>query len=425
MRALMRSELRALIGNCKLLHTIPTWFAEIHFQGAKLSSELKSHPKATILPLLAPCNMEEALNNKGHVFCRNLNCKGNQNSRSLLGRKQVCGSYSFDANVSDAGKIMSYGLKRHLDYSQDCHNFYKTDGLVSEHILSRRSLRVMYQYDFSTSTEALFTRKRNQLRENTQQASNTGDTSRPPSLTIKLSTTSKLYGLTGTNPSDISQQFHEARKRMKVTNGTLVANHKNLNHQVIYNGLKPSLGFCNPGNDSTGSNSLLDASVIDDDDVFEPHENNWDIDSDEDQGDGNELDPGIQANETQANESQENETQDELPENNDGNRDNRANGGVAIVDPAILLDQRYTEAKAKTLIPPSSQLKSEIELMNIIRKHKMPLEAFKSIQEWAKKCTTSFKHKFDQYEVRGRNTVLKEIADNHFSFFLNEKMRMD
>ena len=53
MRALMRSELRALIRNCELLHTILTLAAEIHFQGAKLSSELKSHPKAPILPLLA------------------------------------------------------------------------------------------------------------------------------------------------------------------------------------------------------------------------------------------------------------------------------------------------------------------------------------------------------------------------------------
>jgi len=77
-----------------------------------------------------------------------------------------------------------------------------------------------------------------------------------------------------------------------------------------------------------------------------------------------------------------------------------------------LLNYMYTDhLKATSLFrqKPSSQLASEIELLNLVTKHKMPLGAFSSIMHWAK--TSVQEHKCDfcsKLPVRSRKTIFRE-----------------
>ena len=58
------------------------------------------------------------------------------------------------------------------------------------------------------------------------------------------------------------------------------------------------------------------------------------------------------------------------------------------------LMENYRSHQSLSLLPPSPQLKTEIDLMNVMVRHKMPLSAFGTIMEWAKKSVAEHDHNF-------------------------------
>ena len=66
----------------------------------------------------------------------------------------------------------------------------------------------------------------------------------------------------------------------------------------------------------------------------------------------------------------------------------------------------------KPVQPPGPNLTAEIELMNILRKHKVPLNLYKEIYRWA--TTSQNRMGFDfssSRPVRARKTTFKDISD--------------
>ena len=72
--------------------------------------------------------------------------------------------------------------------------------------------------------------------------------------------------------------------------------------------------------------------------------------------------------------------------------------------------------KIEALLPPSNMLIAEIELLNVMIRHKMPLNAYKSIFEWAKMCQgmTGFEFSSRTTKRRERQTIVNEIH-NHIA----------
>lgn len=77
-----------------------------------------------------------------------------------------------------------------------------------------------------------------------------------------------------------------------------------------------------------------------------------------------------------------------------------------------VLETRFTKFKSRLLMPASSQLIAEIELMNIMVKHKMPLSAFSSIMNWAKECSEKHHHNFSQATIWSWTTIFSEFSSN-------------
>ena len=65
-----------------------------------------------------------------------------------------------------------------------------------------------------------------------------------------------------------------------------------------------------------------------------------------------------------------------------------------INNPINILIKKHEKVQIMSQMPASSMLKSEVDLLNIIVQHKMPLNAFSSIMKLAKKWSIDYDHNF-------------------------------
>lgn len=97
--------------------------------------------------------------------------------------------------------------------------------------------------------------------------------------------------------------------------------------------------------------------------------------------------------------------------NGDGNhtpQEQNGSGGTA----ASPTNRCFSILKVEPLQPPGPNLTAEIELMNIMRKHKLPLNTYKEIYRWATTCQN--RNGFDfasssSHLVRARKSIFKDI----------------
>ena len=69
-------------------------------------------------------------------------------------------------------------------------------------------------------------------------------------------------------------------------------------------------------------------------------------------------------------------------------------------------------ARSQPYHNPRPQLIAELNLMNLVTKHKLPLSTFQVIFNWAIKSQNTHGFDFSTANTRKRNTILKEICSN-------------
>eukprot|EP00536_Pseudo-nitzschia_multiseries_P008767 jgi/Psemu1/21377/gm1.21377_g len=289
-------------------------------------------------------------------YCRGCWDKKGKESKEFLGYKSIS-----NGNL----KYVSTGLRKHLWHRDTCRDFYHDQGLIKRKI-----------YNFSTSIKVQPTL---------------------PSVQHSLSD----FGMTMTQngpsvpPSHLSQHH-------TVTSQSATGLHSVLNRQIVHDVFLPPM-------DRNAIESYLAVSAVQDEDAF-PLNN--DI----------------------ANSDDEDDNDDDVNENNDNNSTNNIDCGdnkedhtngsdvnVATAQPAppppsfheiINLNEREDTFQSHTKLPPPNHLLAELELMNLMARHKLPLNTFKSIFQWAKKSQMRPGFDFCDAKIRSRKTIFDNLQSN-------------
>eukprot|EP00537_Pseudo-nitzschia_pungens_P007979 CAMPEP_0172379242 /NCGR_PEP_ID=MMETSP1060-20121228/69828_1 /TAXON_ID=37318 /ORGANISM="Pseudo-nitzschia pungens, Strain cf. cingulata" /LENGTH=405 /DNA_ID=CAMNT_0013106979 /DNA_START=256 /DNA_END=1470 /DNA_ORIENTATION=+ len=125
-------------------------------------------------------------------------------------------------------------------------------------------------------------------------------------------------------------------------------------------------------------------------------------------------------NNTVNNNNNDNVDSDDDNDNNNNNNDN--NDGGANFDnshdndssqhTSTILNDREKVFRHQITDSPSPQLTAEINLINLMTKHKLPLSTFKSIFQWAKQSQNLLGFDFSTTPIRTRESIFKEIKTN-------------
>ena len=77
------------------------------------------------------------------------------------------------------------------------------------------------------------------------------------------------------------------------------------------------------------------------------------------------------------------------------------------------LNNWETEDRSNSYSPALARMKTEIELMHILKQHKMPLKGFATIWNWAVRCSTIHKFKFENGgRPRSRKSIIDDICEH-------------
>eukprot|EP00536_Pseudo-nitzschia_multiseries_P017115 jgi/Psemu1/49404/gm1.49404_g len=289
-------------------------------------------------------------------YCRGCWDKKGQKSKSFKGYK----SGSKECNTL---KYVSYGLRKHLNYNIQCYNLYKSDGLIKQKI-----------YNFSTSVKV-----------------------QPTLPSVQHSPSD--FGMTMTQNGPSVPPSHLSHHT--VTSQSATGLHSVLNRQIVHDVFLPPM-------DRNAIESHMAVSAVQDEDAF-PLNNDINNSDDEDDNvnDVNKNNDNNSTNNIDCGDSKEDHT-------------NGSDVNVATAQPAppppslheiINLNEREDAFQSHTKLPPPHHLLAELELMNLMARHKLPLNTFKSIFQWAKKRQMRPGFDFCDAKIRSR----KSIFDNHQS----------
>eukprot|EP00536_Pseudo-nitzschia_multiseries_P001905 jgi/Psemu1/4425/gm1.4425_g len=109
--------------------------------------------------------------------------------------------------------------------------------------------------------------------------------------------------------------------------------------------------------------------------------------------------------------------EDAFPLNNDiNNSDDEDDNDPAPPPPSfheiINLNEREDAFQSHTKLPPPHHLLAELELMNLMARHKLSLNTFKSIFQWAKKSQMRPGFDFCDAKIRSRKAIFDNLQSN-------------
>eukprot|EP00536_Pseudo-nitzschia_multiseries_P010269 jgi/Psemu1/25463/gm1.25463_g len=217
----------------------------------------------------------------------------------------------------------------------------------------------------------------------------------------KLSTSVKVQP---TLPSVQHSQHPSHLSHHTITSQSATGLHSVLNQQIVHDVFLPPM-------DRNAIESYMAVSAVQDEDAF-PLNNNI----------------------NNANVNDEDDDDDDVNKNNDSNstnnidcednKEDHTNGSDVNTDTvqqappppslheAINLNEREEAFHSHTKLPPPHHLLAELELMNLMARHKLPLNTFKSIFQWAKKSQIRTGFDFCNAKVRSQKAIFDNLQSN-------------